>query len=259
MSSSPAALSHGFRRAVIIGATSAIARETARALARDPRHQGIIFHLLGRDRDRLEAVAADLRLASGTATTYATVDFTAGATDWDQALRLPDGSAPDLVLIAAASMPTQEAMENNAALLASMIELNLATTASQCLAAARLMSEKGGTLGVIGSVAGDRGKGSNFLYGAGKRALETLVEGLEHKLGPTSLVRVCLLKPGFVESPMTAGLPPSPLFTSAPTAGKLCARALTKGSRIAFIPGWWKWILLIIRLLPRPIFLRVKF
>jgi short-subunit dehydrogenase len=255
----PTPASNGFRKAVIIGATSAIARETARALARDPRHKEIVFHLLGRDLARLGAVAADLRLASGTETTWATVDFAAAATDWDQALRLPDGSAPDLVLIAAAAMPAQEAMENDAALLAGMIELNLSTTASQCLAAARLMREKGGTLGVIGSVAGDRGKASNFLYGAGKRALETLLEGLEHKLGPSSSVRICLLKPGFVESPMTAGMPPSPLFTSAPAAGKLCARALTKGKRVAFIPGWWKWILLVIRMLPRPIFLRVKF
>jgi short-subunit dehydrogenase len=251
--------SHGFRKAVIIGATSAIARETARALARDPRHMGIRFHLLGRDPSRLEAVAADLRLASGAETTIATVDFAAAATDWDTALCFPDGTAPDLVLIAAAAMPAQEAMEMNPAMLAGMIELNLATTASQCLAATRLMRGNGGTLGIIGSVAGDRGKGSNFLYGASKRALETLVEGLEHKLGPSSSVRICLLKPGFVESPMTAGMPPSPLFTSAPAAGKLCARALTKGKRIAFIPGWWKWILLVIRLLPRPIFLRVKF
>jgi decaprenylphospho-beta-D-erythro-pentofuranosid-2-ulose 2-reductase len=152
--------SNGFRKAVIVGATSAIARETARALARDPRHKGIVFCLLGRDLARLEAVAADLRLASGAETTCAVVDFAAAATDWDQALRLPDGSAPDLVLIAAAAMPAQEAMEEDAALLASMIELNLATTASQSLAAARLMREKGGTLGVIGSVAGDRGKGS---------------------------------------------------------------------------------------------------
>ena len=251
--------SNGFRKAVIIGATSAIARETARALAGDPRHKGIAFHLLGRDLARLDAVAADLRLASGAETTRAVVDFAAAAADWDGVLRFPDGSAPDLVLIAAAAMPAQEAMEKDTALLANMVELNLATTAGQCLAAARLMREKGGTLGIIGSVAGDRGKGSNFLYGATKRALETLVEGLEHKLGPASSVRVCLLKPGFVESPMTAGLPPSPLFTSAPVAGKLCARALTKGKRIAFIPGWWKWILLVIRLLPRPVFLRVKF
>ncbi|MFM7180378.1 MAG: SDR family NAD(P)-dependent oxidoreductase [Verrucomicrobiales bacterium] len=251
--------SNGFRKAVIIGATSAIAREIARALAGDRRHSGITFHLLGRDRERLEAVAADLRLASGVEVTLATVDFAAGTTEWDQALRLPDGSAPDLVLIAAAAMPAQDAMEKDAALLAGMIELNISTTASQCLAAARLMRDNGGTLGVIGSVAGDRGKGSNFLYGAGKRALETMLEGLEHKLGPSSTVRVCLLKPGFVESPMTAGMPPSPLFTSAPAAGKLCARALTKGKRVAYIPGWWKCILLVIRLLPRPIFLRVKF
>lgn len=250
---------NGFRKAVIIGATSAIARETARALARDPRHQGIVFHLLGRDRARLEAVASDLRLASAAVSTFATVDFAPGATDWDPALRLPDGSAPDLVLIAAAAMPAQEAMENDSALLANMVEINLATTASQCLAAARLLRENGGTLGVIGSVAGDRGKASNFLYGATKRALETLLEGLEHQLGPGSPVRVCLLKPGFVESPMTAGMPPSPLFTSAPAAGKLCASALGKGQRVAFIPGWWKWILLVIRLLPRPVFLRVKF
>lgn len=257
MTSTPA--SKGFRKAVIIGATSAIARETARALARDPRHKGINFHLLGRDRARLEAVAADLRLASAAESTVAIVDFAAASTDWDAALRFPDGPAPDLVLIAAAPMPAQEVMEKDAALLAGMIDLNFSTTASQCLAAARLMREKGGTIGVIGSVAGDRGKGSNFLYGAGKRALETLVEGLDHKLGPASQVRVCLLKPGFVESPMTAGMRPWPLFTSAPAAGKLCARALTKGKRLAFIPGWWKWILLVIRLLPRPIFLRVKF
>ena len=254
----PTPASKGFRKAVLIGATSAIARETARSLARDPRHRGIVFHLLGRDRARLEAVAADLRLASGAEASVATVYFSA-ATNWDEALRFPDGSAPDLVLIAAAAMPAQEAMEKDAALLDGMIELNLSTTASQCLAATRLMREKGGTLGIIGSVAGDRGKGSNFLYGASKRALETLLEGLEHKLGPASTVRVCLLKPGFVESPMTAGMPPSPLFTSAPAAGKLCARALTKGKRVAFIPGWWKWILLVIRMLPRPIFLRVKF
>ena len=244
-------------RVVIFGATSRIAFECARALIGMLAPRPVEFRLVGRNHHRLDACAADLRLR-GAAASFACADFLDPLTNWDALMNLPDGSPPNICLVAAGDMPPQEEMETEGVKLARMVDLNLTATARICLAARRVMGGRGGTLAVLGSVAGDRGKASNYLYGATKAAVETLLDGLDHSLGPRSPLRLVLLKPGFVESPMTAGLPPTRLMTSAEKAGALVARAILRGRRVAYIPGWWRWILLIIRRLPRAVFLRVK-
>jgi len=109
---------------------------------------------------------------------------------------------------------------------------------------------------VLGSVAGDRGRRANYIYGATKAGLETFLEGLRQRLHKAG-VRVVTVKPGPVLTPMTANLPTSPIFVSASRAAECLCRAIQGDKDVVYIPGFWRWIMTIIRWIPRPVFKRL--
>lgn len=231
----------------VFGATSAIAVEILRtALA----ERSAFFLLLGRDSAKLEATAADLT-ARGARCAVETTDLTSATADWKKTL-LRHGAEWDVILIAHGSMPDQTETLANTAAIAACIAANYTSHAIISAAAASLLEkQQHGTIAVIGSVAGDRGRGSNFLYGSAKAGIDTFLAGLRHKLAKSApAVRVVTLKPGMTDTPMTAGMPKGPLFSSAPKVGACGWQAIRAGKSVAYLPGWWRLVMFVIRSMP---------
>lgn len=242
--------------AVLIGATSAIAAETARAMVAEKPCR---FLLIGRDPVKLEAVAQDLRVRGATVESQ-TADFLDPSTDWKRLLQSFAASRSlDCVLIAHGELSDQDACLMNGHAFTRSIAVNFTSAAFIASVAADILAAQNhGTLGVIGSVAGDRGRQSIFLYGSAKAGLDTFLEGLRHFHANKPGVKIVTIKPGLIDTPMTADVKKGPLCTSAEKAGRLVWKAMRKGKPVAYIPGWWQWILFVIRVIPRAIFYRTR-
>jgi short-subunit dehydrogenase len=231
-------------RVVIIGATSAIAQETARRFARD----GAALFLVGRDQAKLMAVAADLEVRGAARVETLVTDLADRARH--PAIATGTGDELDVVLIAHADFPDQKAIDHDPAAQARSFDLSATSAISLAAHFADVLERRGhGVLAVIGSVAGDRGRAANYTYGAAKAALHAYCEGLRGRLRGTG-VRVLLIKPGRVDTPMTASMPKGPLFASAAQVGKGIYHAILAGRDTVYLPWYWRWISLIVRTLP---------
>jgi short-subunit dehydrogenase len=243
-------------RVIILGAVSAIAEAAARQWA----EKKASIMLAGRNAERLEAIAQDLRARGATAETYvADLKQVDAETALDEmAARL---GGVDAILLAYGTLGNQKEAETNPAAARDLIETNFVSAAAWCLAAARILeTQRHGTLTVIGSVAGDRGRQSNYIYGAAKGGLGLLVEGIAHRLAPTG-ARAVLIKPGFVDTPMTADIPNKGLLWAKPeaVARSIVAATAPRGSQpIVYAPSFWRWIMLAVRSTPAFIFHRTK-
>jgi decaprenylphospho-beta-D-erythro-pentofuranosid-2-ulose 2-reductase len=241
-------------RVLIVGATSAIATETARAYAT----YGARLFLTGRDADRLEGVAADLRVRGATVET-AVLDVTdrrRGADVMESAWAAFGGF--DVALLAHGVLPDQARCQASAEDAIAALEVNFTSTVALLTPLAnRFEAAKAGCIAVITSVAGDRGRQSNYLYGAAKGGLDRFLEGLRNRLFRSG-VAVVTLKPGFVDTPMTAGIRQGPLFVSARRAGRAVHRAIKRRRDVAYIPWFWRPIMALVRALPEPVFKRLR-
>lgn len=242
--------------AIIFGATSAIATETARAMVAE---KSCRLLLVGRDASKLEAVASDLR-TRGAQVEIRTANFLDTSIDWSGLMRGFAGNVVlDCILVAHGELTDQAHCLNDGSAFARTVAVNFTSSATIAAAAAGFLAgQVRGTLAVIASVAGDRGRQSNFIYGSTKAALDTFLEGLRHRHASHGQLKIITLKPGLVDTPMTADMPKGPLLTSAEKAGRLIWSAIKSGKPVAYIPGFWRYILLIIRLLPRFVFYRTK-
>jgi decaprenylphospho-beta-D-erythro-pentofuranosid-2-ulose 2-reductase len=240
---------------LIIGATSAIAQETARAYARD----GDKLILVARDPARLDTLSEDLK-SRGAGETH-TIALDVLDTDRhgeviEEAWSRNDGI--DIALVAHGTLGDQAGGEMDYALAAREFQTNFLSVVSLLTPLANKMQEKkAGTIGVISSVAGLRGRQSNYLYGSAKGGLNTYLQGLRNRLAHHGVAVVTLL-PGFVDTPMTAELPKSPLFASAKTVGLGVYKALNKRKNVVYLPWFWWGIMTIIRCIPEPIFKKLK-
>jgi decaprenylphospho-beta-D-erythro-pentofuranosid-2-ulose 2-reductase len=168
----------------------------------------------------------------------------------------------DVVLLAYGALGDQACAEKNPAEAQQLLHVNFTSAAAWCLAAANVLEGQGkGRLIVIGSVAGDRGRGSNYIYGAAKGGLGILVQGLAHRLARTE-ARAIVIKPGFVDTPMTANVAGKGLLWAKPeTIGRTIVRLADHGaprSAVVYAPGFWRWIMLVIRNVPTTIFHRMR-
>jgi len=243
-------------RILVIGATSAIAQEAARCFAAD----GASFVLAGRNAARLEAVAADLR-ARGAARVETFVldvrDTARHAALVDAALAALGGI--DAALLAHGVLPDPAAAEADPAVALDAFVVNVLSVFSLLTLLAAPMERQGhGCLTVIGSVAGDRVRRTNAVYGASKAAVEGLCSGLRARLWRSG-VAVTLIKPGWVDTPMTAGMRKNRLFASPQRVGRGVYRAMRRGRAVVYLPWFWRWILLVLRLLPESVFKRLRF
>lgn len=240
---------------IVIGATSGIAQAVCRLLAE--RHCRLL--LAARDADKLAAVEADLKVRGAEVVGTGLADLTDTASHAEliaSAWQLL-GSV-DAAIIAYGVLGDQKEGERNWEAAAAILNVNFTSVASLVMHLANRFEKQGfGQIVAIGSVAGDRGRKTNYLYGAAKGAVETLLEGVRHRLAPQG-IEVLLVKPGFVDTPMTAHLPRSPLFASADKVARSIVSGMDKGKSTIYVPFFWRPIMLIIRLLPEPIFNRLS-
>src|SRR4030095_9511524 len=203
------------RKALVVGGTSAIAEAVARRLAA----RGDALCLTGRDRAQLDAVASDLRGRGASVVHTVMLDVTdAGA----RASALGDIEIaigpPDIALVAHGTLPDQRECERSEAALLAALDVNLTATLALVTAIGnRMEAAAHGTLAVITSVAGDRGRASNYVYGAAKAGVSTFLSGMRHRLSQRG-VAVVDVRPGFVDTPMTAAFSKHILWASPPRA-----------------------------------------
>lgn len=241
---------------LILGATSAMAEHAARVHAQ----RGDRLILVARRADALETVADDLRVRGQVEVETFVADLSqpgsleGGAKAWLASLgRL------DRAYVFYGELGDQAAAERDIEAARRLIQINYTSAAEWVLALANVFEGQGaGRLVVITSVAADRGRMSNYVYGSAKAGISTLVQGLDHRLSKVG-ARAVSLKFGFVISPMTAGMNRSgPLWIGAAEAGRLAVRSGDKQRGVVYAPWFWRFIMLIIRLVPTPIFNRTK-
>jgi hypothetical protein len=244
------------KKVLIIGATSAIAAACARLWA----EQGAEFFLVGRNREKLEQTAADLTARGAIAVTRHCMD----ATDFAAHPAMLDSCLSamqqiDIALIAHGTLPDQKACEQDAGVaLQEFANNGTSVIALLTLLANQFEIQRCGTLAVISSVAGDRGRPSNYLYGTAKAAVSTFCEGLRARLFKAG-VHVITIKPGFVDTPMTQGLPlPAALLATPEQVARRIVKGIERKTDTLYTPGFWALIMLIIRSIPQPVFKRLN-
>ncbi len=232
---------------LVLGATSAIAQSWMRLLA--PR--GTKFYLVARNQDRLQAVAADLRTRGAGAVFIEMLDL--DRTGEHPAMLKRAALALGRIncaMIAQGVLGDQAIADKNFSHAAALLHTNLISVVSLCTWLANYFDAQGqGTLAVISSVAGDRGRWKNCAYGASKAGLNMFLDGLRNRLDRRG-VNVLTIRPGFVSTPMTAHLPHSPLFATSDRVASDIQRAIEKRRAIVYTPWFWRWIMLAIRLIP---------
>jgi short-subunit dehydrogenase len=244
------------KRIVVLGAASAIAEATTRIWAA----QGARIALAGRDKTRLDDIAANLK-ALGAAEVHPVVLDCAKADAAGELAAMVDRlGGVDIMLLAYGTLGDQKRLETEPSAVRDLVETNFASAAAWCLATSAVLErQRSGVLLVVGSVAGDRGRRSNFIYGACKGGLARLVEGIAHKLAPLG-ARAVVIKPGFVDTPMTAAMPKKGLLWAKPEAvARIIARAAERGGPVIYAPHFWRWIMLVIRHLPAILFHKTNF
>lgn len=253
---------------IVLGATSAIAEATARLYA----GEGTELLLVARQPERLSEVAADLRLRGAARVETAARDLAAG----DDAAEAFAGfvatlGGVDHVLLAYGVLGDQKAAERDPAMAAANLRVNFTSAAAWALVAAEVLERQGhGSLVVLGSAAGDRGRRANFVYGAGKAGLAALVEGIAHRFAdrgpgggaaaPRSRPRAVVVKPGPVITPMTEAFPNRKglLWATPEAIAAIVRRAADRGGPVVYAPWFWRWIMLVIRFLPTWVFNRLN-
>lgn len=244
-------------RVAVVGGTRGMGRALARLLA--ARGEAVV--LLGRDAAELATSARDLA-ARGARGSVATghldltdpAGFAAALDAADQAV----GSV-DTLIVTAGDFAAQTELERDPARLRRLLDVNFTATAVLCQQAAeRLAARGGGTICAFSSVAGDRARRGNYLYGASKAGLSAFLEGLGLAYGDRG-VRVVCVRPGFVRTGMTAGLPVPPFAGEPDAVARVVLRAIDRGTPVVYAPPIWRFVMLAIRLLPRAVMRRVRF
>ena len=238
-----------------------VTRGMGRALARLMAERGDELFLLGRAPADLERSARDLEVRSGRGpvrTGHCDLARPEGfAAALDQAEAGLGGL--DAVVVTAGLFAAQDRLEEDMELARRVLEADFTNTVLFCEhARRRLLARGGGTLCVFSSVAGERGRKPVVLYGAAKAGLSRYLEGLDHRFRAQGLRTVCV-KPGFVRTSMTEGLPAPPFAGEPDQVAPLVLRAIERGQPVVYVPGTWRWIMLGIRMLPRAVMRRVRF
>jgi short-subunit dehydrogenase len=243
------------KRVLIMGATSAIAEATARIFAA----RGDALYLVGRRVEALESIAADLRIRGASQVTAESLDANDLAS-LEAMLARADATLAtlDTVLIAHGTLSDQKACERSAQLTVHELSTNGISAIVLLTHVAQLFEQRrGGTIAVISSVAGDRGRQSNYVYGSAKALVSTFLSGLRQRLSKSG-VAVITIKPGFVDTPMTAAFPKGPLWAKPDKVAAQIVRAIDRSASVVYVPGFWRWIMLIIRSIPEGIFRRLQ-
>jgi len=244
------------RRVLVLGGTSEIALEIVGELqSREPRE----LALVGRDGAALEAVAQ--RLQADAAMSVSTFVLDALDTDRhgaviDEALQQLGGA--DIVIVAVGVLGERAGLPTDVAQAVNTMQVNMVGAGSLLIHAARRLSEAGaGTIVVLSSVAAERPRRANSVYGASKAGLDSLAQALSDELYEQG-VRVMVVRPGFVHTRMTTGLDPAPFASTPQTVARTAVAGLESGAQTVWAPGALRWLMLVLKLVPRPVFRRMR-
>ncbi|NVB41919.1 SDR family NAD(P)-dependent oxidoreductase [Pseudenhygromyxa sp. WMMC2535] len=242
----------------IMGATKGMGRALARLMAA----RGDQLALLGRDPEALDGSARDLEVRGGGKHQVHTLACDLGdPASFGPALAAAEQALGklDCVVVTAGMFATQEALEADPEQALKLVTLDFANTVGFCEhARARLLAGGGGKLCVFSSVAGDRGRKPVVIYGAAKAGLSAYLEGLDHKYRAQGLETICV-KPGFVKTGMTANLKPPPFAGEPEGVARRVLAAIDRGKPVVYAPWIWRYIMLVIRWLPRFVMRRIGF
>ncbi|HXN10340.1 MAG TPA: SDR family oxidoreductase [Steroidobacteraceae bacterium] len=243
------------KRVLITGATGGIAEAVAREFAR----RGDALVLMARDPQRLQAVADDLRVRGAGACETLLFDARAPETHGElvqEATRRLGGL--DVALIAHGTLSDQRACEQSVELLRDEFTVNALSVMALCTQLAQQFESQGhGVIALISSVAGDRGRQSNYVYGAAKAAVSAFASGLRQSLYPKGIA-VVTIKPGFVSTPMTAAFAKNALWASPARVARDIVRAIERGTPVLYTPWFWRFIMLVICAVPERLFRRLR-
>jgi decaprenylphospho-beta-D-erythro-pentofuranosid-2-ulose 2-reductase len=243
------------KRVLIIGAGSAIAEHTARLFA----SRGDRLLLVARNAQRLKTITDDLRVRGAKDCDYRVAELA----DFSQhADLLREASVQlgglDIVLIAYGTLGDQHACETDFNLALAELQNNCLSVLSLLTLLANHLQQQGhGCLAVISSVAGDRGRQSNYIYGTAKGALSIFLQGLRNRLHKSG-VQVLTIKPGFVDTPMTKDFEKGALWVKPEVIARGIIKAVDKRRDVVYLPYFWRYIMLIIKLIPEAIFKRLS-
>lgn len=241
-------------RFAVFGATSAIAIAVMRLYAK----KGAAFYLVGRSQEKLTIVASDLQVRGASIVHACVMDLDDTSqhvgmlTEADRVL-----GGIDVGFIAHGVLGDQSAGERDFSVTEKAFQTNLLSPVSLITWLANYFAErKKGTIAVISSVAGDRGRKSNYVYGATKSGISAFLSGVRNRVDRLG-VNVLTIKPGFVATPMTSHLPAGPLFASPERVASEIAKAIDRRKDVIYVPGYWRPILWVVRSIPERIFKRL--
>jgi len=240
---------------LVIGATSSIARALAGEIAR----QGGALHLAARDEFELERVAKDIAVRYRVPVSWSPFEALDYDSHPDFLQKVIDQlSRLDGVVVCLGELGEQQKAEIDFDRARRIIHSNYTGVVSILTHVANyLEQQREGFIIGISSVAGDRGRQSNYFYGSAKGALSLFLQGLRNRLAKSN-VHVLTVKPGFVDTKMTFGKPGMFLIASPSQIATAILQGLRKGRNIVYVPGFWFWIMLIIRSIPESRFKRLK-
>ncbi len=244
------------KRIVIVGATSTIATECARIWNLE---DGVEFTLVARDKDKAKRIAKDLKVRNpNNVFVIEVIDFEKSK----QISKLIEDTTKqkiDTVLIAHGVLPNQQSIQGKLKDVKDVLSINATSVAMFAEGFAQEMQFTGGTIGVIGSVAGDRGRKANYVYGASKALVATFTRGLAHRFAGTEL-KIVLIKPGPTATAMTAERTQKGQKQANPASvAAAIVKGMNAGKTEIYAPGIWRLIMLVIRHLPSFVFNRINF
>ena len=240
---------------LILGATSAIAEKLAQRYAK----QGHRFYLVARNQARLEHIAADLKVRGAEDVSTQSLDLSDNKQHPDFIKSVTNKLARiDIVVIAYGSLGNQPQCEASVETTMAELNTNCLSVISLLTLLANTMEQQGsGCIAVISSVAGDRGRQSNYVYGTAKGALSIFLQGLRNRLDKKG-VHVLTIKPGFVDTPMTVEFKKGLLWVSPEVIAKGIESAISKKKDVVYLPFFWRYIMLIIKSIPEKTFKRMS-
>lgn len=240
---------------LILGATSAIAKHTTRLFAAD----GNALYLVARNEKKLSAMKQDMLVRGAEKVNYEILDLADERQHQDLIKRVVKkmGSI-DIVLVAYGTLSNQSTSIKSYANTLKELQINcLSVISLLTIIANKMEKQQSGSIVVLSSPAGDRGRQSNYIYGTAKGALTIYLQGLRNRLAK-SKVHVLTIKPGFVDTPMTKAFKKGFLWVGPEVISKGIYNAVKKKKETVYLPFFWQYIMLIIKFIPEKIFKHLK-